>query len=363
MNTTLEHPPRRAGGRTGPGAERRWRAMGTDAHAVVVVDGHRAAADDSRTGHSRTDRSRTDRGQADRDQAERLAGRAMDRIGELEQLWSRFIPGSEISTLNRVGQAVVSPETFALIDRAVLAWQQTSGRFDPTLLTTLQHLGYDRTFDHLALPHDRPIPPNRVNGCAGIVLDPFTRTVILPHSVTAPDHRSGRRSRSVTFDPGGIGKGYASDLVVEELMAAGATGVMINLGGDLRAEGTAPDGPGWIIDVTEPSWSPQPLAVVELQRGAVATSTPLRRRWRRAGGSDDAHHLLDPTTGRPAVGGPIVVTAIAGEAWWAEAVATAVATTPSGDCRNPPPLSGVAVATVESDGRIRILDEEKPWNR
>ena len=36
------------------------------------------------------------------------------------------------------------------------------------------------------------------------------------------------------FDPGGIGKGLAADIVVDELVAEGAAGMCINLGGDVR---------------------------------------------------------------------------------------------------------------------------------
>ena len=55
--------------------------------------------------------------------------------------------------------------------------------------------------------------------------------------------------------------------------------------------------------------------------GAVATSTKLRRRWRR--GDVMLHHLLDPSTGAPADSGLATVTVIAGDAWWAEVLAKA----------------------------------------
>ena len=44
------------------------------------------------------------------------------------------------------------------------------------------------------------------------------------------------------FDPGGIGKGLAADLAVAEALTEGAAGVCVNLGGDVRLEGSAPDG-------------------------------------------------------------------------------------------------------------------------
>lgn len=330
--------------------QRRWRAMGTDAHILVV----------GITAGTMND------GQA----LERLADDAVDRINELEARWSRFLAGSEISVLNRDGWAAVSPETFALIDRAIAAWRETGGRFDPLQLRQLQQLGYDRPFDHLGgsprtgglgnpTAPDRPTHEERADdvgapvdslptGCAGIVLDPYSRTVVLP-GASAND----TIGPTATFDPGGIGKGFAADLVVEGLLAAGAAGALVNLGGDLRVEGVPPAGRGWVIEVGEDAWSNEPLAVLELERGGVATSTPLRRRW-----ADGAHHLLDPATGCPAEYGPIVATTIAGEGWWAEASATALAVgcRPGANATSDPApcLANVATLTVDFDGTVAL---------
>jgi thiamine biosynthesis lipoprotein len=56
--------------------------------------------------------------------------------------------------------------------------------------------------------------------------------------------------------------------------------------------------------------------------GAVATSSRLRRRWRTVDG--EAHHLIDPRTGRPARTDVVAATVVAGETWWAEALTKAL---------------------------------------
>ena len=60
----------------------------------------------------------------------------------------------------------------------------------------------------------------------------------------------------VTLDLGGIGKGFAADLVSTELLGAGirgVRGVLVNLGGDLRARGRARRVPhGWVVEVDDP---------------------------------------------------------------------------------------------------------------
>ena len=60
---------------------------------------------------------------------------AQAEVHRLEALWSRFLPGSEISGINAVaGRAVpASPETRMLARRALRAEHLTSGRFDPLM--------------------------------------------------------------------------------------------------------------------------------------------------------------------------------------------------------------------------------------
>src|SRR6266511_845086 len=233
---------------------------------------------------------------------------AGSRLAGLEARWSRFRSDSEISTLNRAaGRPVaVSPETFTLVTLAVLGWRVTGGRFDPTVLGALEAAGYDRSFEQLAAgrrggaPASGPAP-----GLGGITLNAGKSTVTLP---------AGTR-----LDFGGIGKGYAADLLCAELRAAGAAGVCVNVGGDLRVSGTPPRDGRWMIAVPHPHGGQ--AATLELTGGAVATSSPVRRAWRR--GDRLRHHLIDPSTGQPARTGILQVSVLAGEAWQAEVAAKA----------------------------------------
>ena len=243
--------------------------------------------------------------------------RGCDSLAGLERAWSRFLPESELSLLNAAGggrPVVVSPSTFALISHAVDAWRHTAGRFDPTGLGALQALGYDRTFDEVE-PSDQPDQPDESDlsttahplvGCAAIELDPIVRAVTLPPGLH--------------LDLGGIGKGYAADLITQELMDAGANAVCVDLGGDLRVMGPGPYDHAWETTFDAPDLADR-IGRLRIDHGAVATSTKLRRRWRR--GDVMLHHLLDPSTGAPANSGLATVTVIAGDAWWAEVLAKA----------------------------------------
>jgi thiamine biosynthesis lipoprotein len=263
-------------------AELEFRVMGTNAHLIVV-------ASDGR--HAR-----------------HAALAARDRLHELEARWSRFRPDSEVSRLNAASGApvVVSADTLGLVERAVEGWRRTQGSFDPTVLDALVEQGYDRDFD--AIDHTAPAPadPRPAPGCADITIDRVVGAVRLP--------------RGVHFDPGGIGKGFAADLVAAELLAHDVDGVCVNLGGDLRVEGQSPDGRGWIVDVEHPLTG-RSMTHVRLRTGAVASTWRTRRVW----GPPPArrHHLIDPRTGEPAASGLAGTTVLAGRAWWAEVLAKA----------------------------------------
>ncbi len=265
-------------------AELRFRAMGSDAH-LLVVGGHPSLSEQGRR-----------------------------RIDDLERRWSRFVPDSEVSRLTRnAGTPVtVSEDTVALVRRAIEAWYLTGGSFDPTVLEAVVRAGYDRPFEDLAAPPTTPSDagPDAPGSTVAAWSPLLAGCVDIDVAGTAV-----RLPAGLGFDPGGIGKGLAADLVAGELLAAGAEGVLVNLGGDLRVTGSSPTGDGWTLDVEHPAAS-APLARIGLVDGGVATSTTLLRRWTLDG--VERQHLIDPVTAEPTTSDLVLATVVAAEAWQAE---------------------------------------------
>ena len=210
------------------------------------------------------------------------------------------------------------------------------------MLAALEAAGYDRDFD--AVPRtgvdDGAVEAEvaAAPGCAGVELDRLVSAVRLP--------------RGVTLDLGGIGKGFAADEVSEELLAAavaGVRGVLVNLGGDLRARGDAPTPYGWVIDVDDPLGTDR-TGLLALADGAIATSTKLRRAWAR--GDRTLHHLIDPRTGAPVESGLASVTVVAGEAWRAEVLAKAAFVAGRDDGRALIERAGATGLLVTDDGDV-----------
>ncbi|MEM7274744.1 MAG: FAD:protein FMN transferase [Actinomycetota bacterium] len=289
----------------------RFPVMGTTAE-VTVVDGH-----------------------------DRALAAAEVRLQELERLWSRFLDGSELAAINRAAgrPTVVSAETYRLIDQAVDAWRRTGGRFDPTLGTTMERAGYDRSLTDLdpTMPRagtaDLPAPTP-----VDVVLHPYASAVELP-----PD---------VRLDLGGIAKGAAADLVATELLDLDVAGCCVNIGGDLRVTGTPPRSSGWRIDLEHPGAAGPPITVA-LQRGAVCTSTSALRRWQGAHGPQ--HHLRDPVTGGPLERGLVTATVIGATATQAEVLTKVALSADAGEAASLLAPTGATGLLVDRQGRLHRL--------
>ena len=265
-------------------AERTTKAMGSDAQVVVYAHTQQAADD--------------------------LAALALVRVELLEQCWSRFRPDSELNQLNACAggaPVAVSEDLETLLLVMIEAAEWTAGAFDPTVLQAMRDLGYDADFASVVARStmadlDQTLSPTY--GMAGVQVDAEQHTVTLP--------------AGVGIDPGAIGKGLAADIVASEIYAAGADGVLVNLGGDVSVRGTA-DGQSWIVTVRDDRVAGAPAVaeiVLDGDRRAVATSSSLRRRW------NGRHHVIDPTTGLPATADVAQATVIAPTGWQAEAATT-----------------------------------------
>lgn len=292
--------------------EVRFRVMGCAAH-VVTVDG-----------------------------TEGLLRLARHELETLERRWSRFISGSDVDRLNRLaGTAVeVHPDTLTLVSAAIELWNLTGHRCDPTVLPSLVAAGYRasrhdprRVTRMAADPRSGPAP-----GCEDIDLDVSAGTVRLP--------------RGVAFDPGGVGKGLAADLVAGALLDAGAAGALVNVGGDLRVVGESPDGEGWYLEVEDP-YDPEGFVLrLSLGDGGLATSSTLTNTWEEGG--EARHHLIDPRTGRPSTSPVVAASVVAGSAWLAEGYAKAALLAGPEEGIELLEAGGVAGLVVSDGGRLTV---------
>lgn len=241
-----------------PAARHAFRAMGTQ---VCLVADHRS---DART-------------------FERVARSVELTFVREERRFSRFRPESELARVNaRAGRWTPVTSRFAEVVRlAIRAAEETDGLFDPTILPTLESLGYDRDFDELLAGARAALRPARTCGRWAEIAVRDDR-ILLP--------------AGVRMDLGGIAKGWTADLAAELAVAGGLRWAIVNAGGDLRLAGLAPAG-GVEVGIEDPQVPDGEVGRITIEHGALATSGVTKRAW-----GPGLHHLVDPRTGSPADG-------------------------------------------------------------
>jgi thiamine biosynthesis lipoprotein len=235
---------------------------------------------------------------------------------ELEQWhrdFTRFEPDSELSRLNGDprGAVPVSPAIAQFAELVRRAAQLTGGLVDATLLGEIESAGYTSDLavptelrDALAkAPRRAPAAPNADSHWRRLRVDRSENVVVRPPGLR--------------LDSGGLAKGLFCDLLATRLETHEAFAV--DCAGDVRVGGRA--GLERAIQVAGP-FGREILHTFAETRGAAATSGIGRRSWTDSQGRP-CHHLLDPSTGRPAFTGIVQVTALASRATLAEVCAKA----------------------------------------
>jgi thiamine biosynthesis lipoprotein len=224
---------------------------------------------------------------------------------------TRFDPASELCRLNADPreQVPVSPIVACFVAAAIDAAERTHGLVDPTLVREIEAAGYTGDLGAsvaLLEPHPsrQAAAPNPRSRWRELSVDPATRTVTRP---------CGMR-----LDSGGIAKGLFADLIAARL--SHAPSFAVDCCGDVRIGGRA--GLSRPVLVDNPLAGGDPLHEFGVRDGGVATSGIGRRCWIGPDGRP-WHHLLDPSTGRPAYTGVVQATGLAPTAAEAEALAKA----------------------------------------
>jgi thiamine biosynthesis lipoprotein len=234
------------------------------------------------------------------------ARRDLESLARRIQRWagrlSRFESDSELCALNIQPEAsvsVVGPTLGAVLSWATEARRRTGGTVDVTLLDA-----------RLAVEAGTSSTPPRSTASWSLHQQGHWRRALVT--------RAGR----VRFDLDGIAKGWIADRALAHL--DGYAAATVDADGDIAVSMDLRT--GWTIAVDDPDRPGATLASIELARigpgtVGIATSGIDVHRW---GDNADRHHLIDPTTARPARTDLRQCTVVAVTAARAEVVAKAV---------------------------------------
>ena len=225
-----------------------------------------------------------------------------------ERRLSRTLPHSDIARLNAAaGEAVaVHPDTAELLQEALRYCADSEGRFDITMGTAVRlwnfHKGTipSRTDLDEALAHVdwRMIDVWSENDEAREGTRPCESGPATSARRLSEQRWFARiRDPKAAVDLGGIAKGWIADRLAELMSAHGLSSFIVNLGGNVMAHGSKPDGSPWRIGLQDPRRKDGIVGAVAVRDASAVTSGVYERCFERDGRV--YHHILDPATGFP----------------------------------------------------------------
>lgn len=210
-----------------------------------------------------------------------LMQQAKDEVRRLEKKYSRYLPESVLSRINKnagKGCQPIDSETKHLLDYASAANSLSEGLFDITsgILRKL----WD--FKSKRIPKAQQI-------ATFLPKVDWSQVHYDASSLTLPE--------GMEIDFGGIVKEYAADRISLLCRVRGCHSGMINLGGDIRTIGAQPCGKPWVVGIRDPKNPDNAMAHIELVDTGLATSGSYERFFDYQG--KRYCHILNPKTGWP----------------------------------------------------------------
>ncbi len=244
------------------------------------------------------------------DQAEMDAAidAAFAEVARLDALLSNYRADSEWSEVNRRAAEEpvrVSPELFQLLSKCMEISHESEGAFDIAVGPLMKLWGFYKGSGRLPSREEVAQVLPRV-GWRHVALDAKSRTVRFDCT-------------GVELDPGGIGKGYAVDCMVEILRRRGfQTAFVTASGSTMVGMGAPPEEPrGWPVGIKDPRNRRRTVDEVYLKDASLSTSGSTGKFFRAEGRVYS--HIMDPRTGFPAESSGsvslIAPRAIDSEAW------------------------------------------------
>ncbi len=235
----------------------------------------------------------------------------LERINDQMSTWR---PASELSRFNKSRGSSwfpVSAELAYVVESAASISALSDGAFDVTVgpIVNLWGFGPERSGTY---------PPSEKD-----IERTMERVGYRQLAVRASPSALRKQRPDVYVDLSAIAKGFAVDEVARLLDERHIRSYLVEIGGELRARGSKPDGSPWKVAIERPLPGERSVqSVVTLRDQSIATSGDYRNYVEKDG--ERYSHTINPRTGRPIAHGLASVSVIAASAMRADALATAI---------------------------------------
>lgn len=222
---------------------------------------------------------------------------------------SNYIPTSDISRLNRDQSVLIEHHFKTVFKSAKQIYTETEGVFDPTIGKVVNAWNFGST--------KNTAQPNKAQIDSLMHFVGFNKVNIIEDKIDMP--------KGVFIDFNAIAKGYGVDVISDFLESKNITNYLVDIGGELRANGTNLNKQkGWTVGLENPNFdgSQSYSKVMVLDNQAMATSGTYRKFKLDAQGNRYAH-IIDAKTGYSSKSNILSVSVIAQNCMLADGYATA----------------------------------------
>lgn len=235
-----------------------------------------------------------------------LLKEAQNVLTDLESEVSVTDPDSEIYKINQDGTGTLTGNAGDLMQEALEMCRRTDGALDISVYPIVRAWGF--TTEEYQVPEETEIESLLpLVDYTKIQYDTATGTVSIP--------------KGMTIDLGSIAKGCGGQLAAQLLREKGVTSALLNLGGNVQAIGSKPDGSPWQVGIQDPTGD-TPMMVLSVSDQAVITSGGYERYFEQDGKT--YWHIMDPSTGHPADSGLCSVTVVGKDGGICDALSTSL---------------------------------------
>ena len=240
--------------------------------------------------------------------AQEAVDEAEAEIQRLDELLSTGNEESEIAQLNQNKSATLSEDAGYLVERALELNKETDGAFDIAIYPVMEAWGFP-TQNYQVPTADTLESLLKLADASQIIYDENSRKISFD--------REGMK-----IDLGGIAKGYTSSRIMDIYKENNISSGLVNLGGNVQALGTKPDGSKWRVAVQSPDDTEDYLGILSVEDKAVITSGGYERYFEQDGKT--YHHIINPKTGYPAENGLTSVTVVSEDGTLADGLSTSL---------------------------------------
>lgn len=231
-------------------------------------------------------------------------------LQEVDNSLSMFNAASVVSKINRNEDVTTDEDFEAVYAIAHEVAEQTQGAFDITVAPLVNAWGF-------GFKHKETITDALIDSLLPLVA--YQQVTLLNHRITKADER-------MMLDMSAVAKGYACDKVVNLLRKQGVHNLLVDIGGEVVAEGTNSRGEVWSVGITKPiddvTGKTQELQeIIKTEKMCMATSGNYRNFYYE--GAERRSHTIDPRTGYPVQHNLLSATVTASSCGRADALATA----------------------------------------